>query len=121
MKAAVASDDGIHINLHFGHCESFYIYEITETEARLCDVRKTERFCTKESNHGTHNGVMEKFLLMLMDCKMILCESIGYKVAERFAENGIASFMLECDIEMAIEAWQNGTLDLITEGQNGNY
>jgi nitrogen fixation protein NifX len=35
MKIAFASKDNIHINQHFGWCEMFYIYEISQNDFTL--------------------------------------------------------------------------------------
>ncbi len=120
-RAAVASSDGAHVNLHFGHCQSFYIYEMNEGQIELREVRETEQFCTKESGHGKHNGVMEKFLFLLRDCQVILCESIGYPVATNFEKHGIRPYMLSGDIGEALKAWQTGVLELISESQDGGF
>lgn len=119
MKIAAASGDGVLVDKHFGHAESFYIFEADRQTFRPAGVRQTERFCTKESNHGKANGVMEKFVKLLGDCEILLCESIGYTVAAELSRNGIQPYMLHCEIATAIKAWQEGLLDFISEDQNG--
>lgn len=113
MIVAVASSDGSHIDTHFGHADKFYIYEVGKDKSRLVDIRKTERFCTKDSNHGKNNRVMEKFVLLLNDCEILLCSSIGYHVAESLRDYGINAHMLECDIFTGLDACRQNILEYI--------
>ena len=39
MKLAVASKDGLSINVHFGHAKRFAIYEVSSTACRLVEER----------------------------------------------------------------------------------
>jgi|GEM_PF-2379553 len=113
MKVAITSSDGNHIDTHFGHAETLYIYEILDDRISLLDIRKTTRFCTPDSNHGKNNGVLEKFARMLGDCEILLCSSIGYYVAESLKDYGITAYMLECDILTGLEACRENLLDCV--------
>lgn len=113
MKVAIASGNGKSIDTHFGHAEKFYIYDISGNNNVLLDIRQTKRFCTKESNHGKNNGVMEKFACMLCDCDILLCSSIGYYVAEDLKDRGIKAYMLECDILSGLEACRENLLEYV--------
>jgi len=113
MKVAIASSNGKDINLHFGHAETFYIYTINNSTPELVETRSVSRFCTPESNHGKNNGVFEKFIALLGDCDILLCESIGYHVAKRLESEGIRPYMLECDIETGLSAVSSGVLESI--------
>ncbi|MDH4200385.1 MAG: hypothetical protein OEV66_08410 [Spirochaetia bacterium] len=113
MKVAITSSDGKNIDTHFGHADCFYIYEISGDKINLLDIRETERFCTKDSNHGKNNGVMEQFAKLLNDCEILLCSSIGYHVAESLKDYGINPYMLECDILTGLEACRENLLEHI--------
>ena len=113
MKVAIASTDGFEINSHFGHAEYFYIYEMMGKAHTFLEIRSTERFCSKSSNHGKNNGVMEKFASMLSDCEILLCSGIGYYVAQTLATYHLRAYILECDIPTALAAITDGTLELL--------
>jgi predicted Fe-Mo cluster-binding NifX family protein len=114
LRVAVASNNGVDINEHFGHTEKFYVYDVLNDGYDLVEIRITEKFCTKESNHGKNNGVMEQFIKLLEDCPVLLCESIGYHVGETLRESGIDSYILEGDISSGLKAAQTGILDFIS-------
>jgi predicted Fe-Mo cluster-binding NifX family protein len=113
MKVAVTSSDGRHINVHFGHANVFYIYDVGKVKSTLVDIRKTDRFCVKDSHHGKNNGVMEKFAGILGDCEILLCSSVGYHVAESLKQYGIHVYMLECGILTGLRACRENLLDRI--------
>jgi len=113
MKVAIASGDGKHINKHFGHANIFYIYDVGEEKSKLIDIREVEPFCSRDSNHGKNNGIMEKFAGLLGDCEILLCASIGYHVAESLKEHGIKTYMVECGIMTGLRACRENLLEYI--------
>ena len=74
MKAAVASKDGISINLHFGHAKSFYIYEVIDDAITFVEQRDVEQYC-----HGQHGDVsaMSMILDTIKDCQVCFVAKIG--------------------------------------------
>lgn len=118
MRVAVASSNGVDVDLHFGHAESFYIYDQPGLSENLfwnmVEIRRTEKFCAPHSNHGKNNGVMQRFVTLLSDCEILLCESIGYHVAQELSARGIRPFMVECDIATGLAACSDGLLEMVS-------
>lgn len=74
MKIAVASSDGIVINQHFGHAQTFYIYEKKEKEIRFLEQRKGRPFC----HSGNHDDAdLKSAIELLADCQFLYALQIG--------------------------------------------
>lgn len=78
MKIAVASDDG-QVTEHFGHCQSFQIYE-----ASGCELAKSETV----PNPGHRPGFLPNFLHGL-GVDVIISGGMGGGAVDIFNENGI--------------------------------
>ncbi|GAB1260437.1 NifB/NifX family molybdenum-iron cluster-binding protein [Aurantivibrio plasticivorans] len=74
MKVAVASKDGISINLHFGHAKEFWVYELGEAAPVLIERREVDYYC-----HGQHGSqtAMQKILETIKDCSAVFSAKIG--------------------------------------------
>lgn len=59
MKVAVASKDGMSINLHFGHAKSFIIYEITDGQLQQIDNREVDHYC--HGQHGDQSALQKSY------------------------------------------------------------
>lgn len=111
MKLAVASKDGISINLHFGHASCFYIYEVDGTECRLLDQREVEHYC-----HGQHGdqSAMQKILHTIKDCDGVMVamigdgpkeklKAIGVEAIDQFAHEAIEASLISYSHQCALE------------------
>lgn len=98
---AVASDDGINVNRHFGKAEKFYIYESTEDEINFLEIRNVSPGC---GGCGDHNdSKIEANLEVIKDCRYLIVERIGersFQAAEGF---GIEPFEIPGNIEEGID------------------
>lgn len=71
-KVAVASNDGIVINQHFGRANIFYIYEITETgKHRLLETRTVTPIC----NGGNHSDKELRENISLQSMERVVLEN----------------------------------------------
>ncbi len=74
LKAAVATKDGISINLHFGHTTCFWVYEVDSENCKLIDKREVEHYC--HGQHGDQNA-MQKILHTIKDCDAVFIAMVG--------------------------------------------
>ena len=86
-KVAVASSDGIVVNQHFGRADTFYIYEVAESnEYRLLETRKVTPVCNRRDHDDDElRDNVGKF----QDCKYILVSRIGPGAANVMDQSGI--------------------------------
>lgn len=86
MKIAVASKDGISVNLHFGHAKVFWVYEGQQGQFTLLEKREVDHYC-----HGQHGdqSAMQNILTTLTDCDAVLVAKVGDGPAEKLRAMGI--------------------------------
>lgn len=86
QKIAVASKDGISINLHFGHAKTFLIYEVSKDQIKLLETRDVDQYC---HDHTESESAMDKILKTIADCTSVMVAKIGDVPAERLLKHGI--------------------------------
>jgi predicted Fe-Mo cluster-binding NifX family protein len=88
LKLAVATKDGISINLHFGHATQFWVYEVTPEACTLLEQRDVEHYC-----HGQHGSksAMEKILQTIKDCNGVFVAMIGDGPADKLKAIGVTA------------------------------
>ena len=100
MKIAVASDNGL-VSGHFGHCESFMIYDTVDGK-----VVKTEAV----PNPGHKPGFLPKFLHE-MGVSVIISGGMGQGAVDIFVEKGIVVITgAEGRAEDAVNRYLQGNL-----------
>lgn len=83
MKIAFASRDGIHINDHFGWCQTFYLYEITENSfvfLKRVDASK---------KHQEEGEKLSYKINCLEDSKILCAFQIGPNASTMVKNSGI--------------------------------
>lgn len=88
MKIAVASKDGISINLHFGHTRMFWIYENTLGKFTLVEKREVDNYC--HGNTGS-SSAMVGILEAIKDCDTVFSAKIGDGPISRLKNIGVES------------------------------
>ncbi|MDR2864069.1 MAG: nitrogenase cofactor biosynthesis protein NifB [Spirochaetaceae bacterium] len=105
MLVAVASKNGVLVDEHFGHAESFYIYRWDGEKAELLEKRPiAQQYCGSDA-HGCGSGGHGKFEALLdaiSDCQGVLAMRIGEVPRQLLAEHGIRVFMSYDYIEEAL-------------------
>jgi len=89
MKVAFASNDGVFVSQHFGHCRQFVIADIDEGTFRysIVEVRENEAPC----NFGEHdNTKLENSISLISDCKVLFAVKAGNFVKGRLQTKGIS-------------------------------
>jgi predicted Fe-Mo cluster-binding NifX family protein len=82
VRLAIASEQGMNLNGHFGTCPRFLIYQVSRDETRLIDVRGTAGGKNAEDPHGWRTELVE-------DCNLMLVKSIGIPDMARIMKAGI--------------------------------
>ncbi|SMF28355.1 Dinitrogenase iron-molybdenum cofactor [Alteromonadaceae bacterium Bs31] len=88
IKIGVATKDGVSVNLHFGHADTFWVYELSERSFSFMEKREVEKYC---HGHIDTSGVLAKILETIKDCKAVFSAKIGAKPAEKLESIGIQS------------------------------
>ncbi len=121
-KIAVASSDGVHVDLKFGEAVKFLIYEVTDSvrlsEERLIPAEtdtqdKTENAdttqvchsggCGGNGNgcHGSSGSILK--VERLLDCRCIVCKKIGFFAQKQFEKKAIPVFDVDCSVQEALD------------------
>lgn len=84
VRIAVASEDNINVNGHFGSCTQFMIYQVSAEEIRLIDIRETAI--------PTGLEVDDKNVFraeLIQDCQVLYMASVGGPAAAKIVKLGI--------------------------------
>ena len=82
IRLALATDQGLNVNAHFGTCLRFLIYQISACETRLVDVRGTAGAKSAKDPQAWRAELVN-------DCHLVLVESIGLSDVARLMKDGI--------------------------------
>lgn len=87
LRVAVASKTGHQIDVHFGHAESFIIYEVDAASARAIEQRRVEHYC-----QGGYGDVEQRDVILraLADCSACFVARLGDGPRSRLEAAGIA-------------------------------
>ena len=100
MKIAVTYDNG-QIFQHFGHTETFKVYEVEGKEIRSSQIIGT---------NGTGHGALAT-LLRDLGARVLICGGIGAGAQNALAEAGVQLFGgVTGDADAAVQAYLDGTL-----------
>jgi predicted Fe-Mo cluster-binding NifX family protein len=104
----VASKTGVLVDEHFGHAESFYIYEWKDGAVFPVERREIdEKYCGQSQGCGEPTGVGHgsKFATVfdaVSDCAGVIVMRIGEEPRTRLAERGIKVIMTYDYVEEAV-------------------
>jgi lactoylglutathione lyase len=84
LRVAVATREGQRIDLHFGHCGAFAVYDLTDAGPRHMETRVV-------AEHALHEeeDPRETIYRMIADCAVLLVAKIGAAPQEALAKLGI--------------------------------
>ena len=84
VRIAVASNDAVNVDGHFGSCSQFMIYQVSANEARLIGIRGTE------SPEGLDSDDKNRYRAeLIQDCQVIYMASVGGPAAAKIVKLGI--------------------------------
>ena len=119
-KVAVATSDGKTVDSHFGHVQSFLIFEVDEESGKYEDVeeRDVTAACSggscggaqsgSDSGCGGHNGAgeghsqMDEIAKALSDVDYVLVARIGPHAIRALAKYNVTAYDIVLPIEEAI-------------------
>jgi len=86
LRIAVASKDGISINLHFGHARAFLIYRVSDNGCVQMEKRDVALYCHGNSADLT---AMKDILQTIKDCDAVMVAKIGDSPAQKLSAIGV--------------------------------
>ena len=113
-KVAVASSDGINVDTHFGHAESFIVFDVDESDGSFVDLTDIDvsAACSSAAQCGTtgcgngrplENDPMEVVAKALDGIDYVLVARIGPHAIQALARHGITAYDIVLPIEDAIK------------------
>ena len=130
IKVAIASSDGLNIDLHFGQAKSFLIYELKGSKFELTEKRELPQSDTPLVSTGSTTGgygcgsgcggsgfgcgsgggcgggaggPLAPAVELLLDCRAVVAAQIGQGMRRQFERNAISVFDIELPINEALE------------------
>lgn len=82
IRVALASNGGERLNGHFGSCSHFLIYQLSEHDIRLIDIRMTAGVENAEDKNAFRVD-------LIADCHLVYVQSIGGPAAAKVIKVGI--------------------------------
>jgi nitrogen fixation protein NifB len=109
-KVAVATNDGVNVNVHFGHAAAFDIYEVDEASGKYekVEVRLKQEHCDGSCGDGTcgqrevQHSSMYAAAKNLADLDYVLCEQLGPQAIQSLARFNVRAFDIALPISEAI-------------------
>ena len=104
-KVAVATNDEVNVNVHFGHAAAFDIYEVNDASGKF---EKIEVRVKPEHCDGSCGSRDEEHLSMLSaaknlsDLDYVLCEQVGPQAIRALARYNVRAFDIALPIGEAI-------------------
>ena len=115
-KIAVATSDGVNVDLHFGSTEVFLIYQAegekfdfleSRKVATLSDAPKSGCNCGDGCGNGGGNacggGEKSEAVELLSDCRAIISAKIGRNILKQLEARAISSFDVNIPVKEALE------------------
>ena len=82
IRVACASNSGDLLNGHFGSCERFLVYQVSQAEYRLIDVREVGDDEAEEDKNAYRAS-------LILDCQVLFIASVGGPAAAKIIKKGI--------------------------------
>jgi predicted Fe-Mo cluster-binding NifX family protein len=102
-RVAVTSADGVLINVHFGHADRFYIYDIEpDGTAKLAEQRPVQPWCNNDAHHKDGEAGSSGIAESIPDCIAVLTAMIGAPARKKLELAGIAVFEQPDKIDEAL-------------------
>ena len=115
-KIAVASSNGVNVDLHFGAAENLNIYEVQDDgsfsllEKRSLKIAEntlpaacSAGGCGNGNGGGCGNGGGSAKVEVISDVRALVAAKIGFNVTKALEKKAIASFDVECSVQEALE------------------
>lgn len=101
-KVAVASSDGSHVDLHFGHADRFLIYNVEENEITPSGEITVDAMMEVPMFGKSHKNKIERIADALKGFDIVLASQFGDRAIEALRQRGIVAMKETGDIRTAI-------------------
>ena len=109
-KVAVATNDGVNVNVHFGHAAAFEIYEVDDASGKFekVELREKPEHCDGSCGDGTcgqrnpEETSMYSAAKNLADLDYVLCQQLGPQAIQSLARFNVRAFDIALPIADAI-------------------
>ena len=109
-KVAVATNDGVNVNVHFGHAAVFDVYEVDDVSGHYekIELRQKPEHCDGSCGDGTcgsrnpEGSSMYTAAKNVSDLEYVLCSQIGPHAIQQLARFGVRAFDIALPIDEAI-------------------
>ncbi|MDR3292755.1 MAG: hypothetical protein LBT20_01465 [Clostridiales bacterium] len=117
-RVAVGSSDGKALDVHFGKCAKYFVYESDFSEGAFLfkEVREIEPVC-KQCGRSEHD--FGEVAETLSDCKIILVSRIGYPSRAYMESRGFAVLSDDGLVGDALARLISHLYDFHSERKNG--
>ena len=120
IKVAIASSDGLNIDLHFGQAKSFLLYEFKDGKFELSEKREVPADAATGDfgcldvgggcggsgggcGCGDASGPLAPAVELLLDCRAVVAAQIGQGMRRQLERNAISVFDIEIPVEDALK------------------
>jgi lactoylglutathione lyase len=86
VRVAVATKEGVAVDLHFGHVRAFEVYEVDASGVTHLERRSIDQYCKEDDDRATR---MKGILQVIGDCKGVLVARIGPVPKDMLAAAGL--------------------------------
>jgi nitrogen fixation protein NifX len=99
LRVAVASRDGRNVHLHFGHADTFHVYDVSADAIALVEVRGNAPSCEPGGGkEAAHLATLD----LLGDCQALVVAAVGPHALRHIEARGLACFVSEDSITSAL-------------------
>ncbi|MFK4752968.1 NifB/NifX family molybdenum-iron cluster-binding protein [Oceanobacter antarcticus] len=118
-RVAVASKDGVSINQHFGHAQTFVVYQLTADNIESLEQREVSLYC---HGHSADHAAMADILTTIQDCDAVLVARVGDGPADKLRAIGVEPVddYAYLGIEESLQAYRDLCLQQNQEGHHGH-
>ena len=101
VKIAIATNDGLVVNSHFGRAHEFHIVEVDESDDvwHQVEVRKLDPIC---GVGGHDDSALKNTIAKLQDCQVVLAERIGFGAQVALEQANIECYELPGAVDVAV-------------------
>ena len=100
IKVAIASNDGVSVNEHFGRARTFMIYRFAAGEWEHLENRENQPSC---AGHEHNDDLLEQTAELIADCWGVVIVQIGPTAFDLLISRRVLPFVLDGSVEGALK------------------
>ncbi len=104
MLIAVATSNGINVDLHFGLAQRFVIYDFAGADSKVVNEVFVEPYCSSDPTHAQHDVRFKEITESLEGCKAVVVSMIGPMPKNELINAGFAVIEADGPILPALQA-----------------